>query len=143
MGPKQHLTDNRDADLMAWNLAGSQRHSQGFPSQCPRQIDEGSHRTLSLCRGCLQRYVTRYPPVDLVYRSISGLHPKCSPPALLQKLMIFIGDFFCSRESFRVPQKEVGKRSSITLIVFGTVSVTFLVTFSDASVTLSSLVCQS
>ena len=39
----------------------------------------------------------------------------------------------------RVPQKEVGKRSSIPFFVFAT----FLVTFSDASVTLFVALCQT
>ena len=43
----------------------------------------------------------------------------------------------------RVPQKEVGKRSSITFFRFGDSFGHFLVTFSDASVTFSSLFCQT
>ena len=45
--------------------------------------------------------------------------------------------------SFRVPQKECGKRSSMTFFRFRDAFGHFSVTFSDASVTFSSLFCQT
>ena len=45
--------------------------------------------------------------------------------------------------NLRVPQKEVGKRSSITFFRFRGSFGHFLVTFSDASVTFSSLFCKT
>ena len=46
-------------------------------------------------------------------------------------------------DQFRVPQKEVGKRSSITFFVFGTLSVTFCSLFLMLLSLFSSLFCQT
>ena len=74
---------------------------------------------------------------------VANLPHLISSPAVLQKL---VGDFFLiflggklagilQEIFFRVPQKECGKRSSITFFRFRDAFGHFSVTFSDASVT--------
>ena len=79
--------------------------------------------------GCLRR--TKEGPLSRENSCEEKLEGQCLNP-FSRKICFF---FFIRRRKFRVPQKEVGKRSSITCFRFWDSFGHFLVTFSDASVT--------